>query len=62
MLLFRILGSSPNQLIEYFMKACQGLGTKDCLRRKHRRDIASPICLAYLPQSAAGAGKERFGG
>jgi hypothetical protein len=58
-----ILGrSSPNWLIEYFMKARQGLGTKDRLRRKHRRDIVFHIYLARLPQSAAGAGKERSGG
>jgi hypothetical protein len=58
-------GSSPNSLIEYFMKAWQGPGRQGRLRRKpctvlvqgkHRRDIAGHNPIAGLPQSAAGAG------
>ena len=47
------------------MKAWQGLGTNGPAlggRRKHRRDIPFHIYLSCLPQSAAGAGKERYGG
>jgi len=43
------------------MKAWQGLGTKGRLGCKHRWDIVSHISLAFLPQGAAGAGKERSG-
>ena len=55
-------GSSPNLLIEYFMEAWQGPGRKGRLRRKHRRDITCHKPPACLPQSAAGAGEDRFGG
>jgi len=44
------------------MKVRQGTGRKGRLRRKHRRDIAFHKPLAGLPQSAAGAGSESFGG
>jgi hypothetical protein len=49
--LWIISGSSPNKLINFLVKACQGPGRKGSLRRKpctvlvqgkHRRDIAFP--------------------
>ena len=33
------LKSSPNELMKFLMKACQGPGRKDSLRRKHRREF-----------------------
>jgi len=36
---FSFFGSSPNSLIEYSIKAWQGLGRKVRLRRKPRRDV-----------------------
>jgi len=57
---YKKFGSSPNSLIEYFMKTCQGPGRKVRLRRKHRRDMDFHNLPACLPQSAAGAGKENF--
>ncbi len=44
------------------MKAWQGLGRKGRLRRNHRRDIAFHDLPTCLPQSAAGARKDRLGG
>ncbi|HYB20348.1 MAG TPA: hypothetical protein VEH09_05440, partial [Thermodesulfobacteriota bacterium] len=40
------------------MKAWQGLGTQGRSRRKHRREIASYISLAFLPQGAVGRKKK----
>jgi hypothetical protein len=71
LLMFKRCGSSPNSLIEIWMRSSQGPGRKGRLRRKpctvlvrgkHRRDIAFTNLQSCFPQSVAEAKKDGFGG
>jgi|GEM_PF-2658216 len=52
-------GSSPNYLIEYFIKIRQGIGRKGRGRRKHRRDIRFPNPTGSPSAQHSGGGKVR---
>jgi hypothetical protein len=62
LLMFKRCGSSPNSLIEIWMRTSQGHGRKGRLRRKHRRDIAFTNLQSCFPKSVAEAKKDSFGG
>jgi len=51
-----ICGSSPNSLVEFFMKACQGPGRKGRLRSKHRPEIRFPWTPFWSSAKRSGGG------